>query len=65
MRTLGFVAVEFNQASGQPSIIGGDVYRDREEAQDIADREHTKTVQVGRRERYAVATVEMEDEDEL
>lgn len=61
MRTLGYVAVEFNQASSEPRIIG-DIYTDPDDAQDVADQAHTETVRVGRRERYSVARLELEVE---
>lgn len=61
---LGYVVVEFNQASHQPEFSAfPDLTQDRSEAderRDLLERENRK---VGRRERFAVATVTIEDED--
>jgi hypothetical protein len=55
--TLGFVLVEYNQASGRPSLWSDELYDDRNEASEAADSARAHTAKVGRRERYAVATV--------
>lgn len=63
-RELGFVVVEFNQASGQPDLLpGAMLHTDRETAEITAGHFRDETAKVGRRERYAVATVTIEEED--
>ena len=62
MSSIGYVVVEFNQASGQPSIpmVAG--------IEDLEDARITKlycegvTRKTGRGERYAIATVTIEDD---
>jgi hypothetical protein len=55
--SIGFVVVEFNQASHQPSVQYSDVYSDRYEAEVQATYARGETERVGRRETYAVAEV--------
>jgi hypothetical protein len=65
MKPLGYVVIEWNQASGQPSIAynAPDMYDDREDAEQVANRLRTDTARIGRRERYTVAEViPLEDE---
>jgi hypothetical protein len=63
-REIGYVVVEFNQASHQPEFSAfPDLTQDRSEAderRDLLERENRK---VGRRERFAVATVTIEEEE--
>lgn len=61
-REIGYVVVEFNQASHQP-LVREDVYRDREDAEDLVEQARQETWRIGRRERYAVGTVTIEEED--
>jgi hypothetical protein len=65
MRELGCVVVEFNQASGQPSITAG-IYtmNERDLAQQVAEAAARETRAIGRRERYAIATVTIEDDED-
>jgi len=60
--TVGYVVVEFNQASGLPELgafpILLDALDDAEERRDLLQRENREH---GRRERYAVGTVTIED----
>ncbi|AYN57471.1 hypothetical protein HOU47_gp65 [Arthrobacter phage Constance] len=65
MRTIGYVVIEFNQASGRPSIAfqAPDLYDDVEDAEVHAVSLTRRTQEVGRRERYAVATVEIEEDE--
>lgn len=60
---LGYVVIEFNQASHQPALAwhAPHLYTDKDDAQEMAQTLRHKAVMVGRRERYAVAVVE-EDE---
>jgi hypothetical protein len=62
MTNIGYIVVEFNQASGQPAIWG-DMYEDREDVADLAQQCRDETAETGRRERYAVGTVTIEEED--
>jgi hypothetical protein len=64
MSDIGYIVVEFNQASGQPAIWG-DMYDDREDVADLAQQCRDETAGTGRKERYAVGTVTIdEDEDQ-
>lgn len=66
-RSLGFVAVEFNQASNQPSIIGSGDLLNRYEAENVVENARRINKITGRRERYAIAEVYMDsmtDDDE-
>lgn len=60
---IGYVVIEFNQASGQPEALGGDVFYSRDVAEDVAEQCREEAARVGRRERYAVGTVTIEEED--
>ena len=58
MSSLGFVVVEYNQASGRPSLVEPvEVWSRREEAEGAADGCREWTEQSGRRETYGVAEV--------
>ena len=62
-RRLGYVVIEWNQASGVPEIADdGYLTDDRECAEHQADRLHDVARRIGRRETYAVGTVYLEDE---
>jgi hypothetical protein len=54
--------VEFNQAGGTP-LVREDFWYNREDAQDIMDQYIEEARALGRRERYAVGTVIIEEED--
>lgn len=56
-----FVVVEWNQASGRPSLVNSDVYDRRADAQEVADEALAYTKSCGRRERYTVH--ELSDEE--
>lgn len=62
MSEIGYVVVEFNQASGQP-ITDGYLYDTTGEAREAADEMQKATSAAGRRERWAVGTVTVEEED--
>lgn len=62
MSTIGYVVIEFNQAGGSPDVVG-DLLHSREDADDVASQQAESTAKTGRRERYAVAEVNIEDED--
>lgn len=61
-REIGFVVVEFNQASGQPRTAS-DIYDNRADAEDVTEQHREETRKIGRRERFAVGTVTIEEED--
>lgn len=57
-REIGFVVIEYNQASGAPCLPGGaDVHRAREDADDEREWLAEYTAKAGRRETYEVAVV--------
>jgi hypothetical protein len=58
MNALGYVVIEFNQASGQPRIVGDDIWNEAD-AQSVKEQAEAETRSIGRRERYAIATVEI------
>jgi len=63
MSTLGYVVVEFNQASGQPELSPFSyLTNDREEALERLEVLKAENRKAGRRERYIVAEVFEEDE---
>jgi len=66
MAAVGFVVVEYNQASGQPDLrrVGVELHFNLVDAE--AEREHLRsnTAFVGRRETYAIAEVVIIDIDE-
>ncbi len=59
--TFGYVVIEFNQASGQPSIES-DVHQDRDDAADLIRQYEVTNAIHGRRERYAIGTITIEDD---
>lgn len=63
MVELGYVLVEFNQASGAPRVIGGDIWNE-EDAWDLKEQAEAETRAIGRRERHAVACLTIEEDDD-
>lgn len=59
-RKLGYVVVEFNQASGQPGIDGY-FSDDREDIVDAIEQRRQTDFATGRKERYAVGTITIEE----
>jgi hypothetical protein len=57
---LGFVVVEFNQVGGSPRVVSGDIW-DEEDARDVKEQAEAETRKTGRRERYAVARLTIEE----
>lgn len=55
-----YVVLEFNQASGQPRLAFDDVYDSYGDAVQDATGLLWETQKVGRRERYAVARIDIE-----
>lgn len=63
MSPLGYIVIEWNQASGRPSPLQfGDLYDTWEDAEQSAAAERIRTAKVGRRERHTVAEVTDTDE---
>ena len=62
---LGFVIIEWNQAGGPPNLASDqtDLCDDRKEAQNALDWHQNMARITGRRDRYAIATVTVEEED--
>jgi hypothetical protein len=60
-RILGYVVIEFNQASGQP-VIREDVWSDIEDAKDLVEQAEAETRKIGRREHYFIGAVTIEEE---
>jgi hypothetical protein len=60
MSDLGYVVVEFNQVGGAPRIVSGDIW-DEEDARDVKEQAEAETRAIGRRERYAVARLTIEE----
>ncbi|EMY33558.1 hypothetical protein D477_014191 [Arthrobacter crystallopoietes BAB-32] len=64
-RTAGYIVVEYNQASGQPGLEDfGDIHRNRDDAEDRRDWLVEQNAKSGRRERYRIGTVEVEEDDD-
>lgn len=49
-----YVVLEWNQASGRPSIYRGDLHEDRRYAIEVAEEATEEATSMGRRERYTV-----------
>ena len=65
MSELGYVVVEFNQASGRPELSAFPcLIDDREEAEYRRDLLTKENRSVGRRERYAIATLILDEDEE-
>ena len=62
--TVGYVVIEYNQASHQPNIAfdAPDMFDNAEDAGAKAEQLHKLTQAVGRRERYAIGTVTIEED---
>lgn len=60
----GYVVIEYNQASHQPSLAwkAPHLYDDADDAAEKAADLQSETNSVGRRERYAIGTVYIEDD---
>ena len=65
MAAVGYVVIEYNQASGQPSIAFEAPYMfdDVNDAEVKAVELTQLTQSVGRRERYAIGTIHIEEQD--
>lgn len=61
-RQVGHVVIVYNQASGMPSLVSSEVYYSYLDAKCEASVEREGTLKVGRRERYAVARVVLEED---
>ena len=61
-REIGYVVVEFNQASHLPST-DGNWYDALDDAEEAVDNHRAATAATGRRERYAVGTVMVKEDD--
>ena len=64
MTALGYVVVEFNQASGQPSMTNLSEIETLEEARVTKLYQEEVTRKSGRRERYAIASLIIDAGDE-
>ena len=62
MNPVGFVVVEWNQASGMPNVADETVYGSPEQADERAAEMRDDTALRGRRERYAVAELVVDEE---
>lgn len=64
-RPLGWVVVEWNQASHQPGLgWGADLCWSREDAENEAAGLRESAAERGRRERYTIAEVHEEENDD-
>ncbi len=59
MSTVGYVVIEYNQASHWPSLEHDTLYDTVDEAAEVAKHAEEATERIGRRETYAVARVEL------
>jgi hypothetical protein len=65
MSDIGYVVIEYNQASGQPELGAFPFLSDnREEVQERMELLQRENRAAGRRERYAIGTIYVEDEGE-
>lgn len=57
-----WIVIEWNQASGQPRVAdGGEMFLTEGEANSVAQAEREFTASVGRRERFTVHEIDLED----
>lgn len=57
-----WIVIEWNQASGQPRVIdNGEMFWTEGEAESVARDERERTAEVGRRERFTVHEIDLED----
>jgi hypothetical protein len=57
-----WIVIEWNQASGQPRVAdGGEMFWTEGEANSVAQGEQEFAASVGRRERYTVHEIDLED----
>jgi hypothetical protein len=61
---VGYVVIEYNQASARPGLSDGELYDRIEDAREAAEVEQENANEVGRRERYKVAEVTLVEEDD-
>ena len=59
---VGYVVIEFNQAGGQPELATDALYDTSDEAADKAVEFTTENRALGRRERYSIGTVSIEED---
>lgn len=65
IRPLGWVVIEWNQASHRPGLsFGADLHWSREDAENEAVGLREQAAKVGRRERYTIAEVHEEGSDD-
>jgi hypothetical protein len=64
-RTVGYIILEYNQASGQPDVAPACPYmfQEEHEADAAALRQEEAARAIGRRERYAVAELYLTEDD--
>lgn len=62
---LGYVVIEYNQASSHPAlVVGAELYGDEQEARDELDGFVADAASIGRRERYPLAQVVLLGEED-
>lgn len=65
MSNLGYVVIEYNQASGQPDLLPySELCWDLQDAKERMEDAREETASVGRGETYRIAEVVLLDEDE-
>lgn len=57
-----WIVIEWNQASGQPSAFNGELFWNESDAEDCAELLRAETRIVGRRERFTVHEIDLDDE---
>ena len=58
-----WIVVEWNQASGQPRVVDcGEMFWTEGEAERVASHERERTAETGRRERFTVHEIDLDDE---
>ena len=60
-KRIGYVVIEFNQASGQPDLATDDLHSTEDEAAGYVGEFTAEARHIGRREKYAVGTVYIEE----
>lgn len=61
---LGYVVLEWNQASAAPRVLGDVVWHEIADAVDVRDQARAETARVGRGEHHTIAVlVEPEDSE--
>ena len=61
---IGYVVIEWNQASGRPRLADDVLYDDADQAEEMAGQLRADTAAAGRRERFTIHPITENEEDD-